>query len=101
MTTDKTKVLNMISHRSSPITAKSIAAGSFIVETDDTCPKTREVIRELIHDGYCIGSSGQGYLLLTTGKEVQEYLNSLMSRQIGISKRIQAVYNSAKSSGLL
>ena len=95
------RVLNILSHTSAPITVKSIAMRALIDEHNDTCPKTRKIIRQLIDDGHCIGSTKDGYTLMSTGKEIQEYLNSLLKRQIGISRRIQAVYDSAIKQGLL
>lgn len=72
-----------------------------VVESDFTSPNTRQIIKELIDDGNVIGSNSRGYKMLTTGKEVQQYLNALLKRQLGISRRIQAVYNSARAKGIL
>jgi len=89
-----------------PMTVKSIADFVYVqvgrlVETNDSYPMTRKLIRELINEGHCIGSNRDGYYLMFNGKEVQSYLNSLLQRQIAISKRIEAVYNAAKEDGLL
>jgi hypothetical protein len=84
-----------------PVKAEFISMSAGLVETDDTYPKARKIIRELIDDGYCIGSSNEGYYLMQSGKEVQVYLNSLLQRQIAISNRIAAVYYSGKKEGLL
>ena len=101
MSSDYQRVLYTLKINSCPITAKHIASATGITELDDTCPKVREVIRQLINDGHCIGSNSKGYFLIQTGQECQRYLNSLMKRQIGISRRIEAVYNSAVKGGLL
>ena len=79
----------------------TIANGAGVAETLETCPKTRGLIRELIDEGHLIGSSSDGYRMLTTGKEVQQHLNALLRRQIGISKRIQSVYDAAVKCGVL
>jgi chromosome segregation and condensation protein ScpB len=94
-------VLALLQARTSPITAKTLARQAGIDETDDTCPKTRKLIRDLIRDGHCIGSENTGYKLMQTGKEVQEYLNSLLQRQIALSKRIADVYHGAVKNNIL
>lgn len=70
-------------------------------DSNDTYPRHREYIRELIDEGYLIGSSKDGYKMMTSAKEVQVYLNSLLKRQLGMSKRIQAVYDAAQNQGIL
>jgi len=85
-------------------TAAELSRAAYLNETSDgsgTFPVARKAIRSLIDDGYVIGSSISGYKMLTTGKEVQVYLNALLKRQMGISARIQAVYDSAQNKGLL
>lgn len=83
------------------VKAEYLAIGAGIIETDKTYPKTRALIRELIDEGYCIGSKSTGYYLMQTGKEIQIYLNSLLQRQIAISNRIAAVYHAGKDAGLI
>lgn len=83
------------------IKAKDLALQAGIIETDETYPKTRKIIRELIDEGMCIGSNNNGYYIMQSGKEVQVYLNSLLKRQIAISNRIAAVYHSGKEWGLI
>ena len=83
------------------IKARELSIGAGFVETDDSYPKARKAIRELIDEGHCIGSRYDGYFLMQSGKEVQGYLNSLLQRQIAISHRIAAVYHSGKELGLL
>lgn len=83
------------------IKARDLAVMGGIVESNDTSPATRSIIKTLINDGHVIGSNRNGYKLMTSGKEVQRYLNSLLKRQMGISRRIQAVYESATSRGIL
>lgn len=82
-------------------TAGSLAWGAMITEQSDTYPKTRALIKEMINEGHLIGSTSEGYKRLQTGKEVQLYLNSLLKRQMGISRRIQAVYDAAQTRGIL
>jgi hypothetical protein len=85
-----------------PLKAKTLAAFAGIQELDkQTCPMTRMVIRELIDEGMLIGSTSKGYRLMKTGKEVQQCLNSLLKRTIGINTRIQAIYDAAKKGGIL
>lgn len=82
-------------------TVKEIANWTRMHESDDSQPRHRALIRDLIGEGYLIGSTGNGYKLMTTAKEVQVYMNSLMKRQIGVSARILSVYNAAKGKGLV
>ena len=82
-------------------TAMELSDAAGLSEMDSSAPKARKVIRELIDDGNVIGSNVKGYKLLTTGKEIQQYLNALLKRQMGISSRIQAVYDAAQAKGLL
>jgi len=82
-------------------TAKELSIKACVLESDSTCPRTRSLIKELIIDGKLIGSSKDGYKLMTSGKEVQVYLNSLLKRQMGMSRRIQAVYDAAQKNGIL
>jgi hypothetical protein len=82
-------------------TAGELSRNAHLAEINDTYPRARKVVRELINDGHVIGSTKDGYKLLTTGKEVQVYLNALLKRTIGINNRIQSVYDSAKDKGLL
>jgi len=89
------------SNGGAPVTVNYLADVAGINEKNSSCPLTRDIIRLMIDDGVCIGSNSQGYFLITNGKQCQQYLNSLMKRQIGISKRIQAVYDSAIKGGLL
>jgi hypothetical protein len=82
-------------------TAADLAGYCLLIEHSDTFPKTRAVIRELIDEGALIGSTSTGYKLMTTGKEVQQCLNSLLRRQMGISARIQSIYEAAQAQGIL
>jgi hypothetical protein len=97
---DKKKLIVKFLESGKTIRASVLAQLSHIVENDSTCPITRGLIRELIDDGYCIGSTNQGYRMLTTGREVQEYLNNLLQRQAAMSKRIWLVWKNAKARGI-
>jgi hypothetical protein len=82
-------------------TAKDLAWYALIQEKSDTCPTTRGLVREMIEEGELIGSSAKGYKNMDTGKEVQVCLNSLLARQLGISRRIQSIYDAALAKGIL
>jgi hypothetical protein len=92
---------DLIKANGDPITAVDLALDNGIPETSDSCPTTRSIIREMIDEGMLIGSTSRGYKLMTTGKEVQQCLNSLLKRQMGISRRIQSIYDAAQSKGIL
>lgn len=97
----KVSVLTMLECANGRLTAGDLADQIGIPESADSCPNTRGIIRDLIDDGYPIGSNARGYKLLTSGKDVQAYLNNLLQRQMAISRRIQAIYDGAKLGGLL
>jgi hypothetical protein len=82
-------------------TAEDLAWYCLLKETNDTYPKTRAIIREMINEGALIGSTSVGYKLMTTGKEVQQCLNALLKRTMGINKRIQGIYDAAQAKGIL
>jgi len=96
----KKRIANMLK-TDKTYTANHIAWECMISEQSDTYPKTRALIKEMINEGHLIGSTSEGYKRLQTGKEVQQYLNSLLKRQMGISRRIQAVYDAAQTRGIL
>jgi len=75
-----------------PIPVRNIT--SIIGITDgESCPRTRKLILSAMkNNNVAIGSNRGGYFLLRSEKEMQEYLNELMSRQIAISKRIEITY---------
>lgn len=81
--------------------AARLARCSDIKETFDTCPATRGLIKELIDEGHLIGSNSAGYFLMDNAKQVQQVLNSLLKRQMGISRRIQSIYDAAQKKGIL
>jgi hypothetical protein len=97
----RSAIMSLLKFAKGPRTAGEIADQVGIAESNDSCPSTRKLIRDLIETGHPIGSTAGGYRLLQTGKEVQRYLNSLLKRQIGISHRIEAVYEAAKREGLI
>jgi hypothetical protein len=82
-------------------TANDLATFAHINEMSDSCPITRDLIRDMIDEGYLIGSNSKGYFLMTSAKEVQVCLNGLLKRSMGISRRIQAIYDAAQKNGIL
>jgi hypothetical protein len=95
------RVIFRMLENGSRYTATELSDAAGLGESDSTAPKARKIILDLINDGNVIGSTAKGYKLLTTGKEIQQYLNALLKRQMGISRRIQAVYDAAQEKGLL
>lgn len=80
------------SSQSDPITVRNIS-GIVGINDGESCPRTRKLILSAMkNNNVAIGSNRGGYFLLQTEKEMQEYLNELMSRQIAISKRIEITY---------
>jgi hypothetical protein len=84
-----------------PLKAYQVAAAVGLIESDKTYPQTREYIKEIIADGTPIGSCSKGFFLIQTAKEMQAYLNSLMKRQIALSKRITNLYDACKGKGIV
>jgi hypothetical protein len=100
----KGRILHMLKYTVAPVTyrtATELARFACVNETMDTCPITRGLIRSMIIDGELIGSTSKGYKLMDSGKEVQQCLNSLLRRQMGISRRIQSIYDAAQAKGIL
>lgn len=80
------------SSQSNPITVRNIA-GIVGINDSESCPRTRKLILSAMkNNNVAIGSNRKGYFLLRSEKEMQEYLNELMQRQIAISKRIEITY---------
>ena len=82
-------------------TAQELADYAMIKERHDSCPTTRAILLGMIIKGALIGSTAKGYKLMETGKEVQQCLNSLLRRQMAISRRIQVIYDAAKAQDIL
>jgi hypothetical protein len=98
----KSRIQYALDHtKRSHLTANQLARFACINEMSDTCPITRGIIRDLIDDGELIGSTSKGYHIMAEGKEVQQCLNSLLKRQMGISRRIQSIYDAAQAKGIL
>lgn len=76
-----------------PVPVKEIAAFLLMEEKTPSCPQTRELIRQAIKQGHPIGSNTRGYFIIRNEKEMQKYLNSLMSRQVALAGRTLDVYN--------
>lgn len=80
------------SSQRNPITVRNIA-GIVGINDSESCPRTRKLILSAMkNNNVAIGSNRKGYFLLRSEKEMQEYLNELMQRQIAISKRIEITY---------
>jgi Cys-tRNA synthase (O-phospho-L-seryl-tRNA:Cys-tRNA synthase) len=78
--------------QTSPIVVNDIADIVGITDSG-SCPRTRKLILSAMkNNNIAIGSNRRGYFILRSEKEMQEYLNELMSRQIAISKRIEITY---------
>ncbi len=89
----KERISKMLHRETEPVTALRLSRYAHLQESDKSAPKARKMIRELIAEGTPIGSSVRGYFLLKTEKEVQIYLNKLMSRSVALSSRIVDVYH--------
>lgn len=53
----------------------------------------RKLVREMVEDGYPIGSDRDGYWVFNNRKEMQQYLNRMQAVQVALSKRIASVYH--------
>jgi|GEM_PF-595892 len=78
-----------------PITSREISdelAGNEV----GSFPETRMIIRDImISDGIPIVSSNQGYWVAETEQEIQDYLDNLENRIMGITERRYAVKQAA------
>jgi hypothetical protein len=75
-----------------PITAREIAE-HFDASDGGVEVPIRDVIRQAIEEGGLIGSNNHGFFLINTQEEYNNYLESLRSRQRGISNRIKNLQN--------
>lgn len=86
--------------KDNPITSGEIADATDL-DTHDSTPKTRGVIRELTEDyGLPIAASTKGYYLISDGLEASEYLRDLEGRMRGIQKRKDNVCEAVESRGI-
>lgn len=83
-----------------PITSGEIAEATDL-DTHDSTPKTRGVIRELTEDyGLPIAASTKGYYLIENGIEASEYLRDLEGRMQGIQNRKDNVCDAVETKGI-
>ena len=94
----KAAIMRKLKKTKYPITASWLSQEAFMYETG-TAPRTRKLIRELVAEGNPIGSCQDGYFLIKSEKELQVYLNKLMSRSVALSSRILDTYNAFKKGG--
>jgi hypothetical protein len=98
----KNRINNLLKNgQAGCFTAHELAEHACINEMSESCPITRDLIRDMIDEGYLIGSNSKGYFIMTSAKEVQVCLNGLLKRSMGISRRIQAIYDAAQKNGIL
>jgi hypothetical protein len=97
----KNRILNLLVNGGEIYPARELADFANINEVSETCPITRDLIRDMIDEGALIGSSSKGYFIMKSAKEVQVCLNGLLKRSMGISRRIQAIYDAAQKNGIL
>lgn len=71
------------------------------LDTHDSTPTTRGVIRTLIEDhGFPIAASNKGYYFIEDGIEASEYLRHLETRMQGVQKRKDIVCNAVENRGI-
>ena len=80
--------------------ANAITSGKIAVALDipenDTVATTRSLITKLIREGLPIGATDNGYFLIETQEELNEYIQRLNDRIYGIYDRINrliSIYN--------
>lgn len=63
--------------------------------------ETKEIIRDLLDkEQVPIGATHQGYYLMETNEEVEDYLSTLRSRVHEINRRIEMVEDAAEDAGI-
>jgi hypothetical protein len=86
--------------KDNPITSGEIAEVTDL-DTHDSTPKTRGVIRTLTEDyGLPIAASTKGYYMIANGAEASEYLRDLEQRMRGVQKRKDNVCEAVESRGI-
>lgn len=62
---------------------------------------TKDIIRDLLRDRHLpVGATNQGYYLMETRREVEDYLSTLRSRSHEINRRREMVEEAAKDAGI-
>lgn len=79
--------------KANAIKSKTIALRIGNIEEDDTHIGTRSLITKLIRQGMPIGACDNGYFLLETQEEVDEYGQKLNNRMLEIYDRIIRIQN--------
>jgi hypothetical protein len=80
--------------------ADQICREAKVPEERRTQRPTRDVIRELIRQGFTILSCSRGFYLPRDKADVDEYVGSLISRQGAIQERVDSILAAAKAEGL-
>lgn len=80
-------VLNCLSAKNR-MSVKAISEKTGISKTT-----VRKTIRMMVRWGYPIASDNKGFWIMTTKKEMQEYLNRLQRVQVALSERIADAYH--------
>lgn len=91
----------LVSHRGreNAITSREISERTGLDSLDST-PRTRGVIRRLSEEyAFPIGASGNGYFLIATRDEAEEYLDTLNTRIQGIDRRKETVVSAIEHRG--
>ena len=73
-----------------PVTAWEIALD--LGFRDDRSVR-KNMLKAMKGSNKAIGADTRGFYLIRNAHEMQRYLNSLLKRQIGITERIDTVYN--------
>lgn len=86
--------------RENAITSGEIAEATNL-DTHDSTPKTRGVIRKLTNEyDLPIAASTKGYYMIANGAEASEYLRDLEGRMQGIQKRKDNICEAVESRGI-
>ena len=100
--TIETAVRVLLSHTGadSPVTSRELSEELGGMDTLDSTPNTRELIRYLVAvEGYPIAAGSTGYYMLSDEDELLEYLSSLQNRIQGIQQRQQNVIDAVRERG--
>lgn len=84
---NRSEVMNCLS-ANRKMSVKAISDKTGISKTT-----VRKTIRILVRWGYPIASDNKGFWVMTTKREMQEYLNRLQKVQVALSERIADAYH--------
>ena len=92
------EILKQHRGRDNPVSSRELS-DKYDIDSINSFPNTRAIIRELlVEEKMPIGACNEGYFMIETEEEFEQYLGNLETRKLRIEDRIQAVYKAVINS---